>query len=215
MILNPLVKAAMPLLPQHPILHQSFALIDQAMGPHTFSPEEYAVVRRVIHSTADLEFAQLLQISPNAIAAGVQALQAGVPIVVDVGMVRQGCQSMVQRTFGNSLRAAVDLATVAAPGKTRTATGLLAAAQRWPEAIYVIGNAPTALQALCDQVEAAVIAPPLIIGVPVGFVGVVEAKRQLAALSVPQIRVAGRKGGSAVAAAIVNALLVLAWEALP
>lgn len=205
----------MPLLPQHPILHQSFALIDQEIGPHEFSAMEYAILRRIIHSTADFEYRQLLQISPGAIAAGITALQSGLPIVVDVGMVRQGCQGMVERTFGNPLWAAVDLAATAAPGKTRTATGLLNAWEKWPAAIYVIGNAPTALQALCDRVAIAKGVPPLVVGVPVGFVGVVEAKRRLADLSVPQIRVAGRKGGSTVAAAILNALLVLAWEALP
>jgi len=205
----------MPPLSQHPILHQSFALIDQEIGPHPFSAQEYAILRRIVHTTADFEFAQLLQISPGAIAAGITALQGGAPLVVDVGMVRQGCQGMVQRTFGNSLWTAVELVAVAAPGKTRTETGLLNAWEQWPEAVYVIGNAPTALQALCDRLEQAPVVPPLVIGVPVGFVGVLEAKQRLAALAVPQIRVAGRKGGSTVAAAIVNALLVLAWEALP
>jgi len=205
----------MPPLSQHPILHQSFALIDQEIGPHPFSAQEYAILRRIVHMTADFEFAQLLQISPGAIAAGITALQGGAPLVVDVGMVRQGCQGMVQRTFGNPLWTAVELVAVAAPGKTRTETGLLNAWEQWPEAVYVIGNAPTALQALCDRLEQAPVVPPLVIGVPVGFVGVLEAKQRLAALAVPQIRVAGRKGGSTVAAAIVNALLVLAWEALP
>jgi len=205
----------MPPLSQHPILHQSFALIDQEIGPHPFSAQEYAILRRIVHTTADFEFAQLLQISPGAIAAGITALQGGAPLVVDVGMVRQGCQGMVQRTFGNPLWTAVELVAVAAPGKTRTETGLLNAWEQWPEAVYVIGNAPTALQALCDRLEQAPVVPPLVIGVPVGFVGVLEAKQRLAALAVPQIRVAGRKGGSTVAAAIVNALLVLAWEALP
>jgi len=205
----------MPPLSQHPILHQSFALIDQEIGRHPFSAQEYAILRRIVHTTADFEFAQLLQISPGAIAAGITALQGGAPLVVDVGMVRQGCQGMVQRTFGNPLWTAVELVAVAAPGKTRTETGLLNAWEQWPEAVYVIGNAPTALQALCDRLEQAPVVPPLVIGVPVGFVGVLEAKQRLAALAVPQIRVAGRKGGSTVAAAIVNALLVLAWEALP
>lgn len=205
----------MPPLSQHPILYQSFALIDEEIGPHAWSAPEYAILRRIIHSTADFEFQELLHISPGAIASGLQALQAGAPIVVDVGMVRQGCQGMVQRTFGNPLWAAVELAATAALGKTRTETGLLTAWAQWPTAIYVIGNAPTALQALCDRLETATVQPPLVIGVPVGFVGVLEAKRRLASLPVPQIRVAGRKGGSAVAAAIVNALLVLAWEAQP
>ncbi len=205
----------MPSLPQHPILHESFARIDREMGRHDFAPEAYAILRRIIHTTADFEFAQTLHISPGAIAAGIQALQTETPIVVDVGMVRQGCQGMVQRTFNNPLWTAVDLAAVAEPDRTRTETGLLRALAQWPEAIYVIGNAPTALQALCDRLADASVKPPLIIGVPVGFVGVLEAKSSLAELAVPQIRVNGRKGGSTVAAAIVNALLVLAWEAQP
>ncbi|MEM9006726.1 MAG: precorrin-8X methylmutase [Cyanobacteria bacterium P01_F01_bin.86] len=205
----------MPPLPQHPILQKSFALIDREMGDHGFAPQEYALLRRIIHSTADFEFAHLLHISSNAIEQGITALQSGSPIVTDVGMVRQGCQSMVNRTFGNSLIAAVDLATVAEPGRTRTETGLLKAWADHPDAIYIIGNAPTALQALCDCIATQTIYPPLVIGVPVGFVGVLEAKHQLAALRVPQIRVDSRKGGSSVAAAILNALLVLAWEAQP
>lgn len=204
----------MPPLSQHPILSESFALIDEALGAHSFTPAEYAIVRRVIHSTADFEFADLLRFSPDAIARGIAALQAGCPIVVDVGMVRQGCQGMVARTFGNALVTAVDLAPTAALGKTRTETGLLQAWAAWPNGIYVVGNAPTALRALCDRVAGAV-PPPLVIGVPVGFVGVLEAKAQLAALAIPQIRTLGRKGGSPVAAAILNALLVLAWEAQP
>ncbi|MEO1093733.1 MAG: precorrin-8X methylmutase [Cyanobacteria bacterium J06638_28] len=205
----------MPLLPQHPILQQSFATIDREMGNHGWAQADYAILRRIIHSTADFEFANLLRISPDAIASATTALQSYCPIVTDVGMVRQGCQGMVTRTFGNRLLAAVDLAEQAEPGQTRTATGLLRAWQQYPQGIYVIGNAPTALQALCDRVATSKIAPALIIGVPVGFVGVLEAKAQLATLSVPQIRVAGRKGGSPVAAAILNALLVLAWEAQP
>lgn len=205
----------MPQLDQHPILQQSFALIDQEIGDHCFTPREYAILRRVIHSTADFEFADQIRFSPGAIASGLQAVRQGCPIVVDVGMVRQGCQGMVSRTFGNPLVTAVELAATAEPGKTRTETGLLYAWEEYPEAVYVIGNAPTALMALCDRLTRSPVQPPLVIGVPVGFVGVVEAKQRLAALPVPQILIAGRKGGSPVAAAILNALLVLAWEAQP
>jgi precorrin-8X/cobalt-precorrin-8 methylmutase len=201
---------------QHPILDQSFALIDEEIGHHDWPPPEYAILRRVIHSTADFEFTKLLQISPKAVERGIAALQQGCPIVVDVSMVRQGCQGMVQRTFNNPLITAVEMAESAeSPHRTRTATGLLRAWQQFPQAVYVIGNAPTALKALCDRINTASSPPPLVIGVPVGFVGVLEAKQQLASLKIPQIRVDGRKGGSPVAAAIVNALLVLAWETQP
>ena len=205
----------MPVLPQHPILQESFAIIDQLIGEHGWTPEEYAILRRVIHSTADFEFAHLLKFSPGAVAQGIAALQSGCPVVVDVGMVRQGCQGMIKRTFDIPLFTAVEMVATAAPQRTRTETGLLKAWEQFPSAIYVIGNAPTALQALCDRIAASPTSPPLVIGGPVGFVGVIEAKQRLAKLEIPQIRVEGRKGGSPVAAAILNALLVLAWEAQP
>jgi precorrin-8X/cobalt-precorrin-8 methylmutase len=127
-------------------------------------------------------------------------------------MVKQGVQAWVKKTFENPLFSAIDYATVALPGKTRTETGLLNIAQQFPHAIFVIGNAPTALLSLCNLMDQSVVSPALVIGVPVGFVSVVESKIALAQRSVPQIRVEGRKGGSPVAAAILNALIILAWE---
>ncbi|NER21677.1 MAG: cobalt-precorrin-8X methylmutase [Symploca sp. SIO1C2] len=199
-------------LPIHPIMEQSFAVIDQEIGEHNFSPAEYAIVQRVIHSTADFEFAQLIKFSPNGIASGIKALQQRTPIVTDVGMVKQGIAGMVAKTFGNPIIVAVEQASVALPGKTRTETGLMQCWEEFPEAIFVIGNAPTALLALCEQLPTATLKPALVIGVPVGFISVLESKAALAQTSVPQILVEGRKGGSPVAAAILNALLVLAWN---
>ena len=194
----------------HPILEKSFAIIDREIGEHHFSVEEYAIARRVIHATADFEFAQLLRFSQGAIASGIASLRRQEPIITDVGMVRQGVATLVAKTFNNPLIAAVEQVSEALPGKTRTETGLLRCFEQYPQGIYVIGNAPTALLALCAQVTPH--KPSLIIGVPVGFVAVVESKQALAQTSVPQIRVEGRKGGSPVAAAILNALLILAWE---
>ncbi len=199
-------------LPIHPIMQQSFAVIDREIGAHNFSPDQYAIIRRVIHSTADFEFKELIKFSPQAIVAGIAALRRRTPIVTDVGMVKQGVAGLVAQTFGNSLISAVECAAVALPGKTRTETGLIKCWQQFPEAIYVIGNAPTALLALCDQVPSAAVSPALVIGAPVGFISVVESKAKLANTPVNQIRVQGRKGGSSVAAAILNALIVLAWE---
>jgi precorrin-8X/cobalt-precorrin-8 methylmutase len=210
----------------HPILKQSFAIIDREIGKHNFNDQEYAIARRVIHATADFEYTELLRFSPDAITSGIAALRRGVPIVTDVTMVKQGIRNLVAKTFNNPLIAAVELASVALPGKTLTETGLLQCWQQYPEAIYVIANAPTALLALCAQLsdllslspshqhglESNKFLPNLIVGVPVGFVSVVESKQALAKLALPQIRVEGRKGGSPVAAAIVNALVVMAWE---
>ena len=222
----------------HPILKKSFAIIDREIGEHHFSPEQYAIARRVIHATADFEFAELLRFSPGAIEAGIACLRQQVPIITDVSMVKQGIATLVAKTFYNPIVVAVEQASVALLGKTRTETGLLRCIEQYPQGIYVIGNAPTALLALCAQSSAgkgsgseAVFRsevpselcpgcfeqaqserPSLIIGAPVGFVSVIESKQALAQSSVPNIRVEGRKGGSAVAAAILNALLVLAWE---
>jgi precorrin-8X/cobalt-precorrin-8 methylmutase len=199
-------------LPIHPIMEQSFAVIDQEIGEHNFSSAEYAIVRRVIHSTADFEFVQLIQFSEDAIASGIKALQRRIPIITDVGMVKQGIAGMVAKTFDNPLIVAVEQAPIALPGKTRTETGLLQCFEKFPDAIFVIGNAPTALLALCDQLPVTPVPPALVIGAPVGFISVLESKQALAQTQVPQIRVEGRKGGSPVAAAILNALMVLAWE---
>ncbi|MEB3883800.1 cobalt-precorrin-8X methylmutase [Lyngbya sp. CCY1209] len=196
------------------ITEQSFAIIDREMGSnHPFNPAEYAIARRVIHSTADFEFVQALRFSPGAIEGAIAALKNRVPIITDVRMVKQGIASQVARTFNNPLVCALEWASVALPGKTRTETGMLAVAREYPNGIFAIGNAPTALLALCSLIREKAISPSLAIGVPVGFVSVVESKAVLAETAVPQIRVEGRKGGSPVAAAIVNALLILAEEA--
>lgn len=198
----------------HPILKQSFALIDQEVGEHEFSVDEYTVVQRVIHSTADFEFKHLLRFSPGVIVSAIAALGQGCPIITDVSMVKQGIIGLVQQTFNNPLISAVEQVKVPPPGKTRTETGVLDCLERFPTGIYVIGNAPTALLGLCQQVQTQSNSqkPVLVIGAPVGFVSVIEAKAALAQTNLPQVRVEGRKGGSPVAAAILNALLVLAWQ---
>jgi precorrin-8X/cobalt-precorrin-8 methylmutase len=220
--------------PIHPIMAQSFAAIDREIGSHKdkFSPAEYAIVRRVIHSTADFEFQHLIHFSPNAIEAGIQALRDRLPIITDVGMVKQGVAGLVAKTFANPLISAVEGVEVALPGKTRTETGLMQCYEKFPTAIFAIGNAPTALLALCQELQnqklqnqklqnqklqnqklqSAATLPALVIGAPVGFISVVESKATLAQTPVNQIRVEGRKGGSSVAAAILNALIMLALE---
>ena len=199
------------MLPIHPIMVQSFAAIDGEIGAHNFNPLEYAIIRRVIHSTADFEFKELIYFSTGAIASRVAALRRGVPIVTDVSMVKQGINNLVAQTFNNPIISAVERVSVALPGKTRTETGLIECWREFPEAIYVIGNAPTALLALCNELNTS-INPALVIGAPVGFISVLESKTALANTPVNQIRIDGRKGGSPVAAAIVNALIVIAWD---
>ncbi len=198
----------------HPIVEQSFAIIDREVGEHNLSLEEYAIARRVIHATADFEYLNLLQFSPKAIASGITALKEGVPIVTDVTMVQRGITSLVAKTFKNPVIAAIEQVQVAESGKTRTETGLLKCWSKYPQAVYVIGNAPTALLALCQQIanSASKTIPALVVGVPVGFVSVIESKQALTEINVPQILIKGRKGGSPAAASILNALLILASQ---
>ncbi|NJM87972.1 MAG: cobalt-precorrin-8X methylmutase [Hydrococcus sp. RU_2_2] len=196
----------------HPIVEESFAIIDREIGNHSLKAWEYAIARRVIHTTADFEYLNLLKFSSGAIDSGIACLRSQVPIVTDVGMVKQGITTMLAKTFNNIAIAAVERVAVADDGKTRTQTGMLQCFDEYPQGIYAIGNAPTALLALCDRITQSNLKPGLIIGAPVGFVSVVESKEALKRLDVPKIWVEGRKGGSPVAAAILNALLVLAWE---
>lgn len=199
----------------HPITAQSFAIIEREIGEHSFTSSEYGVVRRIIHTTADFEFKQLVKFERSAIASGITAISARTPIVVDVGMVKQGITGLLAKTFGNPVINALELASSSdladAGDRTRSEIGMRACMQQYPEAIFVVGNAPTALLALCQPTDF-IFAPKLIIGAPVGFVSVLESKAALAVSSHPHIRIEGRKGGSPVAAAIINALVTLAWE---
>lgn len=194
----------------HPIVEQSFAIIDREVGDCQLSPQEYAIARRIVHATADFEYLELLRFSSGAIDAGIASLQQGIPIVTDVNMVKQGIVSLVGKTFNNPIISAIEQAKTAEPGKTRTETGMLRCWSKYPEAIYLIGNAPTALLALCEQLSTASVKPALVIGVPVGFVSVVESKQALLESGVAHITIEGRKGGSPAAASILNALLILA-----
>jgi precorrin-8X/cobalt-precorrin-8 methylmutase len=191
----------------HPITAQSFALIDQEIGPHSWSEQEYAIVRRAIHTTADFELKDLFHFSPGAIQAGLTALRQNVPVIVDVQMVAVGIASTLAKAGKDKAYCALDYP---GEGSTQTAGGMLTLAKTYPQSLFVIGNAPTALLALVEQIQSGTVRPALVIGVPVGFVAVEEAKRALAALDIPQIQIRGRKGGSTIAAAVVNALLHLA-----
>ena len=195
----------------NPIIENSFAIIDEIVDTHNLTTAEYHIARRIIHTTADFEYLNLLQCSSNVIDIAIQSLAAGNTIVTDVSMIKEGIRNMVAKTYGNEIVVAVKQVEQADGGKTRTETGLLKCCDRYPQGIYVVGNAPTALIALCDQIKAQKVKPALVIGVPVGFVSVLEAKNYLAQFNVPQIQIRGNKGGSTVAAAIVNALLVQSY----
>ena len=171
----------------HPIVEQSFAIIDREVGEHNLDPQQYAIARRIIHTTADFDYLNLLEFRHNPINSALVSLKKGIPIVTDVTMVRQGIKTMVNKTFNNPIVAAIDFAETALPGKTRTETGLIRCLQKYPEAIYVIGNAPTALIALSEWIKNKNIVPPLLVGAPVGFVAVEDSKQICRELIVPQI----------------------------
>ncbi|MBE8988923.1 precorrin-8X methylmutase [Nostoc sp. LEGE 12450] len=192
---------------------QSLAIIDNEIENHVFSPAEYEIVRRVIYSTADFEYKSLIRFSERALQAGAAALAARTTIVVDVPMVQVGIASEIQNTFANPVYCSMEALTRPQKEKTRAAWGIETLAKRYPEGIFVIGQAQTALTALVDLIEAEEIRPALIIATPVGFVNVDEAKGRLQDSLVPHITIESRKGNAVVASAIVDGLVDLAWQA--
>ena len=173
-----------------------------------------AVIKRVIHTTADFDYAESLQFSPGAVEKGLAALKQGVPIVTDTNMAKAGVSRPVLEKLGGMVHCFMADPTVAErarnEGTTRAVAAVKQAASDYPDAIFSVGNAPTALLELANQIEAG-LRPALVIGVPVGFVNVVESKERIwrtcTDCDVPVIAAMGRKGGSTVAAAICNALL--------
>ncbi|OLP16839.1 precorrin-8X methylmutase [Leptolyngbya sp. 'hensonii'] len=192
---------------------QSLGIIDREMGDHTFSPAEYEIVRRVIYATADFEYKSLIRFSDQALQAGAAALAARTTIIVDVPMVQVGIAPNIQGTFSNPVYCSMDALTRPQREKTRAAWGIETLARRYPEGIFVVGQAQTALTAIVELIEAEEIRPALVIGTPAGFVDIEATKGRLNDSMVPHIRIEGRKGSAVVAAAIVNGLVDLAWQA--
>ena len=184
-------------------------------------PATAAVVKRVIHTTADFEYAETLRFTPDAVALGVQALRRGVPIVTDTNMARAGISKPSLQKLGTQVYCFMAEEAVAQQarknGTTRAVAAMRHAAETLPGALLAVGNAPTALLEIADLIEGG-LRPALVVGVPVGFVNVVESKYRLMqiceAAGVPAIAAMGRKGGSNVAAAICNALLYTALDTI-
>ena len=198
----------------HEIEQQSFAIIDAEAGPHEFSPDEWPIVRRMIHTSADFEYMTSVRFHPRAVAAGIGAIRKGGAIYTDTNMARTGIRARDLEGFGvqvQCLMASERIARLAADaGITRAKAAVDAVAGALDGAIYVVGNAPTALLRLIELIGRGTAAPALIVGLPVGFVNAAESKAALLDLDVPYITNVGRKGGSNVAAAVVNALALLA-----
>ena len=197
----------------------SFAIIDREAGAHNFDSRQWQIVRRVIHATADFEFKDLMRFHPDAVRAGVNALRSGAPILVDVKMITAGLNEDRLGVFGCSTHCFISDDDVIVSAKAANTTRAIEAMRKAHRrglldgSIVAIGNAPTALLETVRLAAEAGARPALVVGVPVGFVSAAESKEAALGLDVPHIVARGRKGGSAIAVAIIHALLLLTTEA--
>ena len=197
------------------IERRSFEIITAELGERIFDGQTAAVVKRVIHTTADFDYAQNLYFSAGVIEKAVEALRGGADVVTDTQMARAGINKAAFQKGGGTLHCFMADADVAAEAArrqtTRSAVCMEKAARVAKPLIVAVGNAPTALIRLHELMQAGEIRPEAVIGVPVGFVNVVESKELIVGSGAACIVARGRKGGSNVAAAVVNALLYLAF----
>ncbi len=199
------------------IEHDSFAIVDAEAGPHSYQADQWQVVRRMIHATADFEFNGLTRFSPDAVSAGVQAILRGAPIVADVEMICVGLSKPRLEHFGVSTYQFIADADVIAQAKAQNSTRAVQAMRKAQTlnlldgGIIAIGNAPTALLEVLRMVREENLKPALIVGMPVGFVSAAESKALLSQIdTIPWIVIDGRKGGSTLVVAALHALLALA-----
>ncbi len=192
---------------------KSMEIIDSLIGHLTIPELERPIVKRVVHTTGDPHYAEIIKISPGAVEAGLEALRAGCHILTDVNMLKTGINKPKAASFNCEVTCDIADPEVAAEAKATGLTRAMVAMNKNKDkiqgGIVAIGNAPTALFELIKLMDEG-IKPALIIGTPVGFVGARESKELLATLDIPHITIVGNKGGSTVAASIVNALLYMA-----
>lgn len=200
----------------HEIESLSFRIIDQEAGPHGFGDSEWAIVRRMIHTSADFEYMETTRIHRGAIAAGIRAVRAGRPVFTDTMMARSGIREKEILGFGGTVTCLIQDPRVRekalSDGTTRAQAAVDIALPDADDAIFVIGNAPTALLRLIEHIRAGAVEPALVIGFPVGFVNAAESKAALLDSGATCITNVGRKGGSNVAASVLNALIILATQ---
>ena len=194
------------------IENRSFEMIEEEMGTHNFTPDELQVVKRVIHTTADFDYGNIIYLSPNAVEHGVSVLKKGAKIYTDTNMALAGINKRALANLGCEIMCYVNDDEVREEAKKRNVTRSIVGVEKAAREgfnFFVFGNAPTALFTLKELTETGKASPEFIIGAPVGFVGAKESKEAAEELSVPMITIRGRKGGSNVSAAIVNALLYM------
>lgn len=203
--------------PVHPIEEESYRILKERVDLSAWPVGSAAVVARVIHATADLEYATTLAVDQAAVEAGVAALRSGAPVVADVKMTRDGITGVQAISYLDAVLPAPTnsgpVGGVVRPAPTRSALAMRHAAEAHREgAVFVIGCAPTALEELLRLVAGEMLRPALVIGMPVGFVGAAESKDALRRSGIVSISNRGEKGGSAAAAAACNALVRLASD---
>jgi precorrin-8X/cobalt-precorrin-8 methylmutase len=193
---------------------KSFEMITEELGEHPFTAEQYPVVQRVIHASADFELGRSMVFHPKAIEAGVAAIRAGQQVVADVQMIQAGLSKDRIRQFGGDVHVYISDPDVIEEAKrlntTRAIISMRKAIQAGEGGIYAIGNAPTALLELIRLVKEGAAKPGLVIGMPVGFVSAAESKDELRKLDIPFITNIGRKGGSTIVVAALNAISLMA-----
>ena len=199
------------------IEERSMEIIEPYLQPYNFPPAEKAVVKRVVHTSGDPGLIDALRFHPDACATGIKALRNGAAIFTDVNMLLAGINKTKVAAYGGSLHCGIATAEVKAAALewqiTRAAAEMRLWGNRLNEAVVAIGNAPTALFELIDLIEKGLARPALIIATPVGFVGAAEAKALLPKKNpVPFMTILGTRGGSPMAAAMVNALLYFKGE---
>ncbi len=189
---------------------KSMAIIEEQLKSHNYSPEELAVVKRMIHTSGDFDYQDIIAIKPGAVVAGINAVKSGCSIVTDTKMALAGINKRFLASANCRIQNYVDHESVVniarQKGITRSMAAIDFAVEQGVE-VFVIGNAPTALFRLGEMFEEGKILPKLIIGVPVGFVGAAESKEYIRSLDLPSITTIGRKGGSNIAASALNAIL--------
>lgn len=200
---------------------KSFRIIEEEAGEHGFNEREWPILRRMIHTSADFDYIKSIRFSKgtagnNPIEKGIQAILQGKNIITDTNMGRVGIRKKEIHEFGGQVRCLIADEAVANKAKEAGTTRALAAvdmaAKDMEGGIYVVGNAPTALLRLMELIREKKASPALIIGFPVGFVNAAESKDELIRLDYPYITNKGRKGGSNIAASIVNALAIMAYQ---
>lgn len=192
----------------------SFQIITDELGEHPFTEEQYPVVQRVIHASADFDLGRSLVFHPDAVQSGIQAIRSGKIVVADVQMVQVGISKNRIEKFGGEVKVYISDRDVMEEAKrlntTRAIISMRKAVKEADGGIFCIGNAPTALLELIRMVKEGEAKPGLIIGMPVGFVSAAESKEELAKLDIPFITNIGRKGGSPVTVAALNAISIMA-----